>query len=102
MSRSLPLALVSALALLGGCTAPDGKALQKIACEQAAASIDMQSVGQLDALRKALGVAPGVDPIRHCETLGANMKHQSTGEPGAAQSDGNPPEEGQQGGPTKD
>ncbi|MFY8147820.1 MAG: hypothetical protein ACOVNL_01210 [Prochlorococcaceae cyanobacterium] len=54
--------------------APDGKALKKIACEQAAATIDLQSVAQLDALRKALGVAPDVDPIRTCTELGANME----------------------------
>lgn len=101
MPRSLPLALASILALLGGCTAPDGRALQKIACEQAAASIDMQSVAQLDALRKALGVAPGVDPVRHCESLGANMKPNATDEPGAAQRDGNPPDQDQQNGASK-
>ncbi len=60
--------------VLAGCAAPDGKALKKIACEQAAATIDLQSVAQLDALRKALGVAPDVDPIRTCTELGANME----------------------------
>jgi hypothetical protein len=34
----------------------------------------MQSVSQMDALRKALGLAPDVDPIRACAELGANMK----------------------------
>jgi hypothetical protein len=34
----------------------------------------MQSVSQMDALRKALGLAPDVDPIRACTELGANMK----------------------------
>jgi hypothetical protein len=28
----------------------------------------------MDALRKALGLAPDVDPIRACSELGANMK----------------------------
>ena len=59
---------------LSGCRAPDTQALKKIACEQAAASLDMQSVSQMDALRKALGVAPDVDPIQACTQLGANMK----------------------------
>jgi hypothetical protein len=52
---------------------PDPKALQKLACEQAAANLDLQSVSQMDALRKALGVAPDVDPISACKALGAPM-----------------------------
>ncbi len=67
------LLLVGA-ASLSGCRPPDTQALKKIACEQAAASLDMQSVSQMDALRKALGLAPDVDPIRACTELGANMK----------------------------
>ncbi|MCT0224382.1 hypothetical protein KQ310_04285 [Synechococcus sp. CS-1328] len=59
--------------MLAGCAAPDAKALKTIACEHAATTIDLQSVAQLDALRKALGVAPDVDPIRTCRELGANM-----------------------------
>lgn len=59
--------------LLAGCGPVDQKALQKLACEKAAASIDLQSVATLDTLRKALGVAPGVDPIQHCRSLGAAM-----------------------------
>lgn len=76
MSRVLPLAAVAAIGLLSSCGAPDLKALQKIACEQAAASIDLQSITQMDALRKALGVAPDVDPINHCRSLGAVMEAQ--------------------------
>ena len=73
------LRMASALLILGaaslsGCRPPDTQALKKIACEQAAASLDMQSVSQMDALRKALGLAPDVDPIRTCTELGANMK----------------------------
>lgn len=71
VNRLVPFA---AFVLLAGCAAPDGKALKKIACEQAAATIDLQSVAQLDALRKALGVAPDVDPINACKELGANME----------------------------
>jgi len=67
------LALGLGLGAISACSAPDGKALQKLACEQAAASIDLQSLAQLDALRKALGVAPDVDPIQTCKALGANM-----------------------------
>ncbi|MFM2173674.1 MAG: hypothetical protein RLZZ54_1601 [Cyanobacteriota bacterium] len=66
--------LIVGAASLTGCRPPDTQALKKIACEQAAASLDMQSVSQMDALRKALGLAPDVDPIRACTELGANMK----------------------------
>ena len=66
--------LIVGAASLGGCRPPDTQALKKIACEQAAASLDMQSVSQMDALRKALGLAPDVDPIRACTEIGANMK----------------------------
>ena len=72
-ARGLGLGLVLTSALLTACQAPDGRALQKLACEQAAANLDLQSVSQMDALRKALGVAPGVDPIRTCKELGADM-----------------------------
>jgi hypothetical protein len=65
---------------LSACRAPDTQALKKIACEQAAASLDMQSVSQMDALRKALGVAPDVDPIQACTQLGANMKPSAEGQ----------------------
>jgi hypothetical protein len=59
---------------LSGCRPPDTQALKKLACEQAAASLAMQSVSQMDALRKALGLAPDVDPIQTCRDLGANMQ----------------------------
>ena len=64
--------------LVAGCQAPDVPALQKLACEQAATNLDMQSVAQMDALRKALGVAPGVDPISACKALGADMTPQGS------------------------
>ena len=78
-----------ALVLVTGCGRPDTRALQKLACEQVATSIDLQSVGQLDALRKALGVAPGVDPIASCRALGVQMepKPQPQGT-GTGESDG--------------
>ena len=84
--------------LLTGCGPVDQKALQKLACEKAAASIDMQSVATLDTLRKALGVAPGVDPIEHCRSLGAAMEPPAgnAGEQpqGAAADDKTPAQEG--------
>ena len=71
--RSLALPLLLSTGLMAACQAPDGRALQKLACEQAAANLDLQSVAQIVALRKALGVAPGVDPIGTCKALGAAM-----------------------------
>lgn len=59
--------------LLAGCGKPDVKALHRMGCEQAAATVDLQSVKQLDALRKGLGVAPQVDPVAYCESIGASM-----------------------------
>jgi len=76
MTRVLSLTAVGAVGLLSSCGSPDLKALQKIACEQAAASIDLQSIAQMDALRKALGVAPDVDPVNYCRSLGAVMEPQ--------------------------
>lgn len=70
----LTLGLGGCLALASACQAPDGQALHKLACEQAAAALDLQSVGQIDALRKALGVAPDVDPIATCRALGVPME----------------------------
>ena len=37
-------------------------------------------MNQLDALRKALGLAPGVDPIESCRALGAKMEPSQLGE----------------------
>ena len=76
MVRVAPIGACLALALLAGCGRPDSRALHKLACEQVASSIDLQSVTQLDALRKALGVAPGVDPIESCRALGVRMEPQ--------------------------
>jgi hypothetical protein len=58
------------LGFISACGRPDGQALKKLACEQMVNNIDLQSVSQLDALRKALGLAPGVDPIGACRSLG--------------------------------
>ena len=75
------------LALVGltiaGCRPPDGTALRKLACEEAAASFDLQSISQMDALRKALGVAPDVDPIGACKALGADMTPRAQDREGA-------------------
>ncbi len=84
MTRVVSLAALAALGLLAGCGRPDGRALQTIACQQVANTIDIQSVGQIDALRKALGLAPGVDPIGTCRELGVTMEPGApAAEPGA-------------------
>ncbi len=89
MTRVRTVGACIALALLSGCGTPDTKALKKLACEQVASTIDLQSVGQLDALRKALGVAPEVDPIESCRALGATMGSSPQGEgPGQGTSSG--------------
>ncbi|KAF0654113.1 hypothetical protein L107_07073 [Cyanobium sp. Copco_Reservoir_LC18] len=93
MTRVVPAAALLALGLLAGCGRPDGRALQTIACQQVANTIDLQSVGQIDALRKALGLAPGVDPIGTCRELGVTM---DPGAPGAAGAGGEA-EEGENG-----
>ncbi len=73
-----PLALAALTlgigSLLASCAGPDPRALHKLTCEQVATSVDLQSVGQLDALRKALGVAPDVDPLQTCRDLGVTMQ----------------------------
>jgi hypothetical protein len=82
MARLVMIGAGSAL-LLAGCGAPDTQALHKLACQQVANTIDLQSVSQLDTLRKALGLAPGVDPIESCRALGVPMEQGAGGE-GAA------------------
>ena len=76
MQRIRTTGVLLVMALAAGCGAPDLKALQKLACQQASASIDLQSVSQMDALRKALGLAPGVDPLGTCRALGVAMEPQ--------------------------
>lgn len=84
-------AALLALLAISACRAPDPKALKKLACEQAAANLDLQSLSQMDALRKALGVAPDVDPISACKALGARMDPPAPGAPGEAeQTEGQP------------
>lgn len=82
MTRVVPAAALLVLGLLAGCGRPDGRALQTIACQQVASTIDLQSVGQIDALRKALGLAPGVDPIGTCRELGVTMEPAAPGASG--------------------
>ena len=79
MTRVLCVSACIALTLLAGCGRPDTQALKKLACGQVASTIDLQSVGQLDALRKALGLAPGVDPIGACRSLGVTMEAKPQG-----------------------
>jgi hypothetical protein len=83
MTRVVPAAALLAFGLLAGCGRPDGRALQTIACQQVANTIDLQSVGQIDALRKALGLAPGVDPIGTCRELGVKMEPSAPGAGGS-------------------
>ncbi len=91
MTRVLRVSACIALALLAGCGRPDTQALKKLACGQVASTIDLQSVGQLDTLRKALGLAPGVDPIGTCRSLGVTMEPKpqgkNSGESGSSEND---------------
>ena len=89
----LTLGFGGCLGLVSACQAPDGKALQRLACEQAAASLDLQSVGQIDALRKALGLAPDVDPIGTCRALGVRMDQRAPASTPEPQSQPEPREE---------
>jgi hypothetical protein len=74
--------------VLAGCGRPDPQALQRLACQQAGANLDMQSVSQLDALRKALGLAPGVDPIGFCRSIGVQLEASPGSPQPAGQSEG--------------
>jgi hypothetical protein len=67
------VALAAGALAIASCGSPDPQALQRLACEQADANLDIQSLGQLDTLRKALGVAPGVDPIETCRAVGVEL-----------------------------
>lgn len=101
--RRWSLLLVMTPLVLSGCGTPDTRALKKIACEQAAANLDMQSVSQLDALRKALGLAPGVDPIQQCRSLGATMEPPADAAGGSSHdSERRPGEQEQNGGAEAD
>lgn len=70
---------------LGACGRPDLKALHTLACEQAAANLDPQSVHQFDTLRKALGMAPDVDPVAYCASLGVKLAAPSGSGPASDQ-----------------
>ena len=54
--------VLATLLAMASCRPPDPTALQKLACEQAAANLDLQSVSQMDALRKALGAPMDAAP----------------------------------------
>ena len=84
MRRIATVGACITVTLLAGCGRPDTQALKKLACEQVASTIDLQSVAQLDALRKALGLAPGVDPIESCRALGATITPGPQGEGGGS------------------
>jgi hypothetical protein len=55
--------------------------------------VGLQSVGRLDGLRKALGLAPGVDPIGTCRSLGVTKEPKpqgkNTGERGTNENEEN-------------
>ena len=90
MRRLALLCTAFGVVMLSGCGKPDTRALQLLACQQVANSIDVQSVSQLDLLRKALGLAPGVDPIGTCRKLGVPMGgggHGSSAPPSCTQAD---------------
>ena len=68
-----PLALLglALLAGLAGCADPN--AWKRTACEQAHAQLGQATVQQIELLRKALGLAPEVDPVAYCRSIGAAM-----------------------------
>ena len=84
------MVVCTVLVSLAGCGQADGQALQKLACQHAANSIDLQSVGQVDSLRKALGVAPGIDPLQTCRALGVAMDPNNLPEARSGQASGQP------------
>jgi hypothetical protein len=73
---------------LTACGKPDTRALQQLACQQVAGSIEGQSVSQIDTLRKALGLAPGVDPLGTCRELGVSNDTPAAAEPAKPTSEG--------------
>jgi len=73
--------LAAVMLSLAACGKPDTRALQQLACQHVAGSIDVQSVSQIDTLRKALGLAPGVDPLGTCRELGVPMDSPAAAEP---------------------
>lgn len=82
------VAVATGTLALAACGPTDPRALQRLACEQAGANLDIQSLGQVDALRKALGVAPDVDPIEACRAVGVELNPSpdpATGSPQPAQ-----------------
>ena len=79
MTRVASVGASFSLALLGVYGRPDTQALNKQAYEQVASTIDLQSVGQLDTLHKALGLAAGVDLIGTSHSLGITMEAKPQG-----------------------
>jgi len=63
-----------ALALVAGLTGcADPNAWKRTACQQASAQLGAATVQQIELLRKALGLAPEVDPVAYCRSIGASM-----------------------------
>ncbi len=69
--RPLGLLGLSLLVGLAGCADPN--AWKRTACEQAQAQLGQATVQQIELLRKALGLAPEVDPVAYCRSIGAAM-----------------------------
>lgn len=82
--------------MVKGVAVAAGAGVLMLACEQVANSIDLQSVAQLDALRKALGAAQGVDPLQTCRDLRVTMQPRPQDvEAGQREGQGNGEEQGE-------
>ncbi len=68
-----PLALLGLVLLAGLAGCADPNAWKRTACEQAQAQLGQATVQQIELLRKALGLAPEVDPVAYCRSIGAAM-----------------------------